>query len=511
MRGVKQFFILMSLAILVGACEQKKNTTNYYFDAEKGNDKNPGTNPDQPFKSLSIIKNLALKPGDSILLKSGVVFTEQFYISCKGDSAKPIVLGKYGGEAKPHIKADGLHMEAVHIFNSEYVVVRDLEISNKGKEPIDGLNGLLVELYNYGTAKSIKIDNLFVHDVYGVLVREKKGGDNAIQLKNLRDNNADSISSRFDGVLVQNCFIKDCQRNGIMMWGNWIRKNWNPNLHVVIRHNILEGVPGDGIVPAACESPLVEYNIMRKCPATLPPSEACDGIWPWSCDNAVIQFNIVSDHKSQVDGYGFDSDWNSENNLFQYNLSYHNDGGFLLICNSGGWPVDWSIGNKGTIIRYNVSINDGLRNYIPQSSEEKDHFSPVIHITGPTKNTLLEKNLFYVYKKPEPQIDKTIVSLTDWSGYPDSTFFTDNYFFVEEPNLAIEPTKSTNNFYKDNFYIGALKIPSTGFSNYNGQFNKNMWYDAKDANWNKLISFLKDKTVPLSGREIPVFDIIGYN
>ncbi len=97
---------------------------------------------------------------------------------------------------------------------------------------------------------------------------------------------------------------------------------------------------------------------------------------------------------------------------------------------------------------------------------------------------------------------------TDWGGYPDSTFFTDNYFFVEEPNLAIEPTKSTNNFYKDNFYIGALKIPSTGFSNYNGQFNKNMWYDAKDANWNKLISFLKDKTVPLSGREIPVFDII---
>ena len=124
---------------------------------------------------------------------------------------------------------------------------------------------------------------------------------------------------------------------------------------------------------------------------------------------------------------------------------------------------------------------------------------------------MLEKNLFYVYKKPEPQIDKTIVSLTDWSGYPDSTFFTDNYFFVEEPNLAIEPTKSTNNFYKDNFYIGALKIPSTGFSNYNGQFNKNMWYDAKDANWNKLISFLKDKTVPLSGREIPVFDKIGYN
>lgn len=512
MKPVQQLLVLLLFSsIFISCADKKRDTVNYYFDAVNGDDKNTGIKHDQPFKSLSTVKKLSLNPGDSILLRSGVVFEEQLYVTCKGDSANPIVIGKYGGDAKPHIKANGQYNDAVHVFNSEHIVIRDLEISNKGKDTIDGLNGLLVELLNYGTAKNIKIDNLFVHDVYGVLIRENKGGGNAIKLQNFHDEKIDTVSSRFDGVLIENCFIKDCQRNGINMWGNWIRSKWNPSLNVVIRNNILDGVPGDGIVPVACESPLVEYNVMRNCPATLPPSEACDGIWPWSCDNAVIQYNVVSDHKSQVDGYGFDADWNSNNSLFQYNLSYNNDGGFLLICNSGGWPEDWSIGNRGTVIRYNVSINDGLRNYIPKGAKEKDYFSPVIHITGPTRNSLLEKNLFYVYKKPEPQIDKTIVSLDDWGGYPDSTFFINNYFFIEEPNLAIEATMSTNNFYKENFYVGDLKTPSSGFTVYNGQFNKSMWYEKSDKDMEKLVGFLKDKKIPVNGTLIPALDIIGYN
>jgi hypothetical protein len=220
---------------------------------------------------------------------------------------------------------------------------------------------------------------------------------------------------------------------------------------------------------------------MKNCPFSLPPSEACDGIWPWSCDNAVIQYNIVCDHKSVVDGYGFDSDWNSTHSLFQYNLSYNNDGGFLLLCNSGGWSRDWSFGNEGTIVRYNVSINDGIRNYIP--GDKKDYFSPVIHITGPTLNSRIEKNLFYIYKKTNPKTDKTIVTIDDWSGYADSTFFLNNFIYVEEPNLAINPTKSTHNFYENNQYIGDLKIPLHGFRKYEGSFNETMWKDAEDRNW----------------------------
>lgn len=508
-KNVHRFAFIAKVLTIILLSSGHLWAVNYYIDAATGNDCKSGKSPAKAWKTFASLRNIKLQPGDSILLKSGCVFTEPLFLSCKGAPGSPITLGKYGGDARPYIRHNASTGQAVHIFNSEYFVIRDLEISNKGPEVVPGLNGLFIELLNYGTARDITIDNLYVHDVYGNLDKENKGGGNAIQISNFHDEKTDTISSRFDGLLVQNCLIRDCQRNGIMMWGNWIRRLWNPSLNVVIRNNIIDGVPGDGIVPIGCEHPLVEYNIMRNCPGTLPPSEACDGIWPWSCDNALIQYNIVSDHKSKVDGYGFDSDWNCTNTIFQYNLSYNNDGGFLLICNSGGWPADWSAGNRNTIIRYNVSINDGLRNFIVGSN--KGYFSPVIHITGPAQNTVIEKNLFYLPAKPEPNIDKTLVTLDDWSGYPDSTFFKNNYIFNEEPYLAIESTGSTNNFYDRNLFIGNLLIPDNGFENYNGSFNSQMWFDPADPNWANLISFIREKIITVNGKETKATELLGIN
>lgn len=501
------FALLLTFPVFIMSCSQPgTNGVSYYFDSAEGNNENSGTSPEKPFQSLVKIRELALQPGDKILLKSGSVFTEQLYFSGKGDSLNPVEIGKYGGDALPHIKGDG-KTAAVHILNSEYFVLRDLEISNKGETPVEGLNGLLVELNNYGIAKNIVIENLFVHGVTGSLVKEKGGGD-AIHFVNYHDDKPDTVLSCFDGLLVQNCHVKDCQRNGIMMWGNWIRSKWFPSRNVIIRNNLIEGVPGDGIVPVGCESPLVEYNIMRDCPGTLPTSEACDGIWPWSCDNAVIQYNIVDGHKSVVDGYGFDSDWNSANSLFQYNLSMNNDGGFMLICNSGGWPADWSIGNTGTRVQFNLSINDGIRNYIPANKTE--YFSALFHVTGPVFNTVVEKNLFYVVKKEKPEIDKTFVHLSSWTGYADSTAFRNNFLFLAEPHKAVLPGKSTRNFFEGNIFSGELSGFETGFQKAGLPFNSALWYDENDEGWIKLVDFVKDKTITIEGREYKITDLIGY-
>jgi hypothetical protein len=58
--------------------------------------------------------------------------------------------------------------------------------------------------------------------------------------------------------------------------------------------------------------------------------------------------------------------------------------------------------------------------------------------------------------------------------------------------------------------VGDLKTPDTGFSRHPGRFNQAMWYDEKDKNWDKMIGFLKDKKVPVNGKEIPVLEIVGY-
>ena len=317
------------------ACTQPKETTNYYFDSQAGNDLNTGILPSDALKSLSKIKDLTLKPGDSILLKSGAVFTDDLYLSCKGFEELPIVLGKYGSEKKPYIKGDASLKQAVHIYNSEHIVIRDIEISNRGDIPIPGLKGIWIKADNYGEARNITVDNLYIHNVGGS-VQIQKGGDTALAIQNYRDE--DTIPSRFINLLVQNCHIQDCERDAIRMNGRWWRHKWFPSKGVIIRNNRIEGVPGDGIVVVGCDSVLVEYNTVKACPATLPPSEACDGIWPWSSDNTVVQFNVVSDHRSIIDGYAYDSDWNCRNSTFQYNMSYNNTGGFMLVIATNGWP-----------------------------------------------------------------------------------------------------------------------------------------------------------------------------
>lgn len=274
------------LVVLLASCSSQVTHTNYYFDSANGNDANSGTSVQTPFKSLAKLKELTLKGGDSVLLKSGTVFTEKLFLSCRGEENNPVVLGKYGGMAKPHVKGNGVDTAAVHIFNSENLVIRDLEISNRGDAPKAGLLGLWIELDKFGESHNMVIDDLYVHDVYGSTVIEKGGGI-GICIQNGRDN--DSILNRFVGMTIENCYLKDCQRDGIKFKGYWIRKQWNPNLGVVIRRNVLDGVPGDGIVLAGCDGGLIEYNVMKNCPKTLPESEACDGIWPWCSDNTLVQ------------------------------------------------------------------------------------------------------------------------------------------------------------------------------------------------------------------------------
>ncbi|WP_300701371.1 right-handed parallel beta-helix repeat-containing protein [Bacteroides sp.] len=509
MKNIKKIFC-GSLVLLLASCSPKVTTTNYYFDPVNGDDTNKGTTVQAPFKSLTKLNQLVLKGGDSILLKSGAIFAEKLFLSCSGEEDSPIVLGKYGGTDKPHVKGNGVDTAAVHIFNSENLVIRDIEISNRGNAPKAGLFGLWVELDKFGESHNMSINNLYIHDVYGSTVIEE-GGGMGMCIQNGRDN--DSIFNRFVGMNIENCYIKDCQRDGIKFRGYWIRSQWNPNLKVVIRNNVLDGVPGDGIVPVGCDGALVEYNVMKNCPRTLPESEACDGIWPWCSDNTIVQFNVVSDHKSIIDGYAYDSDWGCKNSVFQYNLSYNNDGGFMLVIGTDGWPEDWCLnGNIETKVRYNVSINDGLRNYLTNASHEDAYFSPVMHFTGYTQNTLVENNLFYLFPKSEPQIDRTLFHFTKHdSSYGKGDTFKNNYIYAPEVTVVVKEEKAVDNQYLGNVYVGSLQTPATGFKKHEGPFSKSLWYNAEDKNWDILLDFLKGKTVPINGKELKVLDVIGAN
>lgn len=209
---------------------------------------------------------------------------------------------------------------------------------------------------------------------------------------------------------------------------------------------------------------------MRNCTDLLPDGEYAAGIWPWSCDNTLIQYNEVSDHKAPGDAQGYDSDNNCNNTIIQYNYSHDNEGGFLLICDTGESVMPENIGTNNTIIRGNISINDGNRTQLTQSG----YFSPSIHIAGPAKKTMIYNNIIHVNKKKAPEVQRCLLSITPSYGDADSTTVRDNLFYVSETSEFHLGT-STNNLFQNNYYLGdILNIPKDKTARFENETYENM-------------------------------------
>lgn len=444
---IKRMFSKWILIFIVVLSACKTQHTTYYLNAESGDDRNNGMSEQQAWQSLSKVKNLNLKPGDRLLLNRDNIFKGELHVKAVGTADAPILIGAYGKGVKPRIIGTDTSKYAVLIYNSEHLKLRDLKVINKGKERLKGRTGVKVEIHDYGTSHGISLSELDVHDVNGSLVKNKGGGSGMLFV-----NGGDSIISVFDGLEIKDCTIRHCERNGMIWSGYSSRANWHPNKNVVVQGNLIEEVPGDGIVPIGCDGALIQFNLMRDCPATLPDTEAAAGIWPWSCDNTIIQFNEVSDHKAPWDGQGFDSDWNCNNTIIQYNYSHDNEGGFLLVCNDGSSQSSFNAGNNGSIVRFNISVNDAIRTRRTRSGI----FSPSIHVAGPVKNTRIEKNIIQVNAKPSNEVDRSLITFTSWGGQADSTFIMNNLFYSEELS-KINFSSSTNNTLDGNYCLGNIE------------------------------------------------------
>lgn len=395
--------ITIGILILFISCG---NSNIYYVDSVNGDDSYSGTSELRPWKSLTKLNQHTFKPGDQILFKAGTVYEGQFEPQGSGNEEKPIIVDKYGDGYKPVLNGNGKKTHTLMLKNIGYWEVNNIEITNIGKTEESGRKGVYIYAWDAGDIRHIHLKNLTVHNVNGSCIKNDGGGDGIFW-----HNGGDSIPTRFIDLLIEDCHVYECQRNGINSRGNSSRVKWYPNLNVVIRRNLIEKVPGDGIVPIGCDGALIEYNVVRDSPDLLRIQDAAAGIWPWSSDNTIIQYNEVSMQNAKWDGQGYDSDYNCRNTTIQYNLSHNNAGGFVMICNEGntlGKP--YNIGTENTIIKGNVSINDGLRAY----KTRPGWFSPTIHISGPSKNTLLEDNLIMIYKKTSEEIDRTVLMVDNW-------------------------------------------------------------------------------------------------
>ncbi len=446
MFNAKAHFVVAFLLFFVASLTYAKD---YYVDAEHGQDSNSGRSEQKAWASLWKVNNKKFKPGDRILFRAGTKYHGQLILKNSGAAEKAIIVSAYGEGEKPQIHGRGWRQYTLLLDSVEYVEVSDLEITNMGHERKAERGGVVVRAFNSGELHHVVLKNLTVHHVNGSL-KKKQGGGRAIHVQ-VR---GDQVPSRFIDLQILDNHIYETSRNGIGIGGIASREKWFPHLKVVIRGNLMEQVPGDGIVVTGSDGALVEGNLLRDFPDMLPLGEAAAGIWPWSSDNTVIQFNEVSGHKAKWDGQGYDSDFNSIGTVIQNNYSHDNYGGFLLVCNNGSkYGQDGNIGTKGSIIRNNVSFNDGIR---PYPTNREDVFSPTFHLTGPIEGTEIYGNVIIVPKKPDG-VDNTLIQMENWGGpWPVNSVFEDNDFYIEG-KTQVTLNEVTDIVFRNNRFFGTVE------------------------------------------------------
>ena len=436
--------------------------TRYYIDQDAGAYYNTGHSPSQAWESIARIGAQTWQPGDTILIKRGSVYNGTLTLKGNGTQEKPIVIMAYGDESLPlpEINGMGEKDETVLIKNVQYWELHNLKITNKGESPRPKSVGIRVVAENIpnGTMNHIHIKNCIIADVYGTKTHHLNGGGAGIHYYNVIEG---TIPSSFNDFLVENCQILNCQRDGLVGYlSTGDRSKRKANTGFVFRNNVFEGIPGDQIIVNGADGAIVEGNIVRNCAmGDFSPegasfaAEAAAAIWCIHSDNTIFRYNLVQDHKATWDGQAFDCDQNCQNTLFEYNITYNNAGGFFLLCPADAGFNQGFASHTNTVVRYNISINDGTRNYLKENGKA---LSSLIDVVGRVGSCYIYNNTFIKTKSASEYPDNTAITFDSYSNLPNSLYVVNNIFYTT--------TTTENKFCKVNF--GTL-TPNRGVNFWN--------------------------------------------
>lgn len=487
--------------------------TDYYVDAITGSDTNDGKSPEKAWKTLSAsTTNAPFKfgAGDRLYIKAGTQYANQQLViaECKATPENPFVITSYGDGEKPIINLGTFTgftdlRATLYLKNSSGVEVRNLEIQNYVGKPTTSSTqqkfGAYIYANNIGEVKHIVLDGLEFRHVKGSTAKgDDKAGAGVFWYCE------GSTPTYYNGLEIANCEFENVDR--VAITGNNTAgraTGWYNNINVHIHRNYIHNIGGQGVTIKACDGAVCEYNRVDSCGVR----ERGVGIWAYKADNSVIQYNIVSNAMGATDAQGFDSDYNCTNTIFQYNISVHNEGGFMLICCPGdNAPVDdktytWNAGLKGTTVRYNLSVNDGFRE---RPGTSKAYFSPTFHITGAVRWSTIYGNTLVMLPKKLDKIDKNFVTFMAWGNKrPSDTYFYNNIFY------AADGTVGTFDKHSQGGYIKTSK--NTAFSNnaYIGEFASlptsagEMFPNGEGITDESILKY--DDAAQVLGLDVPIF------
>lgn len=361
--------LLDKLVLIDESGEQKPQ--KYYVSSSSGNDSNAGISPEAPWASLMRVSEQLLNPGDSVLFKSGDTFIGQLQIKRSGTKELPLYYGKYGEGDLPLLdgaKAEGgAHLTTVEITNQDNIELAFLEITNDRQTSRAGVSDNLaygIDVQNTGpdTLRNYHFHDLTVRDIFAPTTENQDF--NAIKVSAINffttKNTEVGKERNIQDVLVENCYIARTTRLGIKTGhaggddgvGN---DSINRNMNLVFRNNHFYQTGGTCILPTKTYNCLIEHNIFEEPGSDADPRMANRGssVWFFSSCNGISQYNKCYSVRGYADSYSQHIDFGNRNIIMQYNYSEDSEGGFVEILGE----------NVNSTYRFNVSVNDGFRDF----------------------------------------------------------------------------------------------------------------------------------------------------
>lgn len=346
-----------------------KNTICYYVSVN-GSDSNPGTSPEQAWKSVARVNESVLVPGSQILFEGGGTFTGTLKIGSEtgGDSGNPVRISSYGtGRAViDAANEDGILIEGAIGITVENINVvgsgRNVNICKVGIKPV--------------ASESIIIDQVDVcgFQLAGILII---GGCSNVRVTNVyaHDNGYTGIGTGYRDktrAINRNIYVGYCRANN------------NPGISDISKY--INDQSGSGINYFFVENGLIEF-----CEAANNGYDSYHehnngpvGIWIAMCKHVTVQFCISHDNKSYTsDGGGFDFDSGCKKCTFQFNYSYRNKGCGYLLC---AWNNVEEHRLEDDTLRYCISENDGLHD---------DHYAGIYIHNGDVQSMDVYNNIVY--------------------------------------------------------------------------------------------------------------------
>jgi len=375
-----------ALLVPVTATNASAAGTSYYVDCSASSNGN-GTSA-SPWNSVTAVNSTTFAAGDSVLFKAGTTCTGQLTPGGSGASGSNISMSSYGSGAKPIIDAAGATGAVIHLLNQQYWDIGGLELIDNASSPAYR-SGVLAENSSGGVLNHIRVHDMYIHNIAGY-----GGGWYSTNAGVGVQTDHTTPVSTWNDVVVENNTFDHVDRIAVAVTPNADGQGTGLTTNTVIRNNTMTYDGADDILVVKNDGALIDGNKAGYggAKSTCPPSgQYCNGasagIWMSGSSNTVVQNNEVYCHVNGADGTGFDVDWGNHNTTFQYNYSHQNLGGFLLVMppfTIANEPTS-TVPSDGTVVRYNISENDGSNSGCPTSGTQT-HGGGVLHFVGGVPN-----------------------------------------------------------------------------------------------------------------------------